>query len=194
MSQVFTARQLIPALGAALTLGVLSTAGDWIWALWIPDGAIIPGIVHGLVFFAALALVLGWAARSWQVTTRLLWTLPPAGLVLASAFYPLARAFGYLGALLVTWTGMWLALALLLRRARDRDGSARHAMLRGAAAALGSGLAFWAVSAMWTQPALQTGYGLRLVYWTVAFLPGLAALLNGIGKVALGEVPTARPR
>lgn len=179
MSRVFTARQLTAPIGAALTLGALSTAGDWIWARWIADGAIIPGIVHGLLFFAALALVLGWAAGSRQVTNRLLGTLPPTGLVLAAAFYPFARVIGYLGALLVAWTGMWLALALLQRRAKGGEGSVRQAVLRGTAAAVGSGLAFWAVSGMWTRPADETGYGLRFVYWTVAFLPGLLALLSG---------------
>lgn len=131
-----------------------------------------------MLFFVALALVLGWAANNRLVTTRLLTTLPPTGLVLAAAFYPLARVIGYLGALLVTWTGMWLALALLQRRARGGEGSAREAVLRGTAAALGSGLAFWAVSGMWTRPAHETGYGLRFAYWTVAFLPGMLALLS----------------
>ena len=74
---------------------------------------------------------------------------------------------------------MWLALALLIRRAQGGEGSAGQAALRGIAAAILSGLTFWAVSGMWTHPAHETGYGLRLLYWTVAFLPGLLALLSG---------------
>ncbi len=178
--------ELSSAVIAAVALGALSTAGDWIWARWIPDGAVLPGVVHGVVFFAALAFALGGAARSREAMRRLLWTLPVAGLLLAAAFYPLAYAVGYLGALLVTWTLMWLALALLQRWARGGEESARRAVTRGLIAAVGSGLAFWAVSGMWTRPAGETGYPLRLVYWTFAFLPGLLALFLG-RRPARGE-------
>lgn len=162
---------------ATLALAALSTLADWIWAGWIPDGAVVPGVIHGVVFFAALAVALGWAVDDVRAIGRLLRTLPLAGLVLAAAFYPLATVAGYLGALLLTWTGMWLAVAWLQRRAVEGLEPARHALVRGLAAAAGSGLAFWVVSGMWTRPASETGYGLRLVYWTFAFLPGMSALL-----------------
>ncbi len=177
MSKALTTRELSPAVTASLLLAALSTAGDWIWARWIPDGAVLPGVIHGVLFFGALAFALGWAARSRWATTRLLWTLPATGLLLAAGFYPLAYAVGYLTALLLTWIAMWLALALLQRWARGGHETALRAVGRGVIAALGSGLAFWAVSAMWTQPAQQTGYGLRLLYWTFALLPGFVALL-----------------
>ena len=169
------------AFVAAACLGAVSTVGDWIWARWIPDGAVVPGIVHGLLFFVALAVVLGWAGGvQVQGSTRsLLATLPVAGLALAALFYPVAAAIGYLGGLLVTWAGMWLTLAWLLRRAlHDRESGVRT-LGRAAIAMIGSGLAFWAVSGMWTRPAAETGYGLRFVYWTIAFVPGLLALLAG---------------
>ena len=165
------------AATAALGLAAVSTVGDWIWARWIPDGAVVPGVIHGVLFFAALAVALGWAVGEPRAIGRLLRTLPLAGLVLAAAFYPLATVAGYLGALLLTWTGMWLALALLLRRALGSVRTARAALVRGLLAAVGSGVAFWAVSGMWTRPAVETGYTLRLLYWTLALLPGLAALL-----------------
>ncbi len=78
--------------------------------------------------------------------------------------------------MIVTWVAMWLSLAWLQRRARDSAESSVRTLTRGAAAALGSGLAFWAISGIWTGQ--QTaGYPLRLAYWTFAFLPGFVALL-----------------
>ncbi len=129
------------AFVAAACLGAVSTVGDWIWARWIPDGAVVPGIVHGLLFFVALAVVLGWAGGVQDSTRSLLATLPVAGLALAALFYPVAAAIGYLGSLLVTWAGMWLTLAWLLRRAlHDRESGVRT-LGRAAIAMIGSGLA-----------------------------------------------------
>lgn len=169
------ARDLPAALGAALVLGTVSTLGDWIWARFLADGAVLPGLVHGVVFFAVLAGVLAWPCPGRTRALKfLLATLPAAGLGLAAVFYPLAYALGYLPALLVTWTGMWLTLALLLRVAWGRIERPREAILRGVLAAVGSGLAFWAVSDLWTGG--DFSYLGRLWRWTVAFLPGMLAL------------------
>ena len=170
------------AAAASVALGAASALGDWVWARFIPDGAVVPGVAHGVVFFLLLAVVLGRATGGGRVVRRLLATLPLAGLLLAAAFYPLAYALGYLGALLATWVTMWLALALLSRWARDADETAGRALARGLAAAVGSGLAFWAVSGMWTDPAAHPSYALRFLYWTIAFAPGLAALVVGRGS------------
>lgn len=151
------------------------------------DGAVLPGVVHGILIFALLALVLGWAAGSRRTTRRLLTSLPVAGLLLAAAFFPLAGVLGYLGSLLATWTGMWLALAVLERWARGEGAALSASLARGLLAAIGSGLAFWAVSGMWTDPAFAGGLGLRLFYWTFAFLPGFLALLMGRGPSPTAE-------
>ncbi len=178
-------RGLTPSLGAAGVLGLLSTLGDWIWARFIPDGAVLPGIIHGVLIFLILALILGLAAKSKKALRRLLLALPIAGLVIAAAFYPLAYVLGYLGSLLATWIAMWLTLAFLQRWARDHDEALQRALLRGIVAALGSGLAFWAISGIWTHPALHASYLLRLAYWIFAFFPGFLALL--------WAQPTGRP-
>lgn len=161
----------------ALVLGAVSTLGDWIWARFLRDGDPIAGVVHGAVFFLVLAAVLGSSAGSRRAAIRLLWSLPVAGVLLAAAFYPLAMVAGYLGALIVTWVGMWLALAALLRWARGGAETWSRALLRGALAAIGSGLAFWAISGIWTDPAANPSYVWRFAYWTFAFFPGLLALL-----------------
>ncbi|MEM9558012.1 MAG: hypothetical protein AAGC60_27390 [Acidobacteriota bacterium] len=174
-------RQLTSAVTASLVLGLLSTVGDWLWARFIPDGAIVPGIVHGVVVFVALALVLAWAARrdgvDARAARRLFW-LPLAGAGIAASFYGLYRPFGYLGALLITWAAMWLAMAWLQRRARGGVEGAGRTAARGLLAAVGSGLAFWAISGIWTQPS-PDGPNLLVhgAAWTFAFLPGFVALL-----------------
>lgn len=177
-------RDLTLAAAAAAVLGVFSTVADWIWANYIPDGAILPAVIHGVLIFLVLAVVLGRAAGTRRATQRLLLSLPVAGLLLAAAFYPLAYAVGYLGALLLTWIGMWITLALLQRWARGNPETVLRALVRGLIAAIGSGLAFWAISGIWTDPALRTGYGVRLLYWSFAFLPGFLPLLWGMSNAS----------
>ncbi len=167
------------AVAASTALGTCSAFGDWIWARYIPDGAVVPGIVHGLLVFLLLAAVLAAAAGTRTAAMRLLPTLPLVGCVIASVFYPLAGMLGYLAALLVTWILMWLALALLQRWARGGGESTGRALGRGALAAILSGLAFWVVSGMWTAPDPSPNYVIRFLMWTFAFLPGFMALLIG---------------
>jgi hypothetical protein len=73
---------------------------------------------------------------------------------------------------------LWAALAWLDVQALRGRRAPGEALLRGALAALGSGVAFWAISGIWTRP--RPG-GPHLVQhalsWTVAFLPGMLALL-----------------
>ncbi len=164
---------------AAAILGLASAIGDWIWANYLTDGAIAPAIGHGVIFFALLGGVLAWAAAVPKTRRSRLALLPLVGLVLAGVFYPVAALAGYLGALLITWLGMWLALALLTDWARDIGIPRSSSVVRGLLAGIGSGLAFWAVSGMWTDPAFDGGYAVRFLYWTVAFLPGFVALLVG---------------
>ncbi|MDH3745358.1 MAG: hypothetical protein OES47_09680 [Acidobacteriota bacterium] len=167
------------AVGASAVLGLFSAFGDWVWARFIPDGAVVPGIVHGVLVFGILALVLGWAAGTKRATSRLLVTLPFAGLLIAAGFYPLARWMGYITALVASWTAMWVALAILSRWVAGRRESFRTALLRGLFAASLSGLAFYAISGIWTHPDPDPNYALRFVYWTFAFLPGFVSFLWG---------------
>ncbi len=180
-------RGLVPALVGSAALGAVSTLGDWIWANYLRDGDPIAGIVHGAVIFQVLTAVLAWAAGSRRALRRLLPSLPAVGVLLAAAFYPLAYVIGYLAALIVTWVAMWLALATLQRWARDGVESWNRTMLRGALAAVGSGLAFWAISGIWTDPTADPSYPWRFACWTFAFLPGFLAL-------SLFPVPDRDPR
>ncbi|MEM7351040.1 MAG: hypothetical protein AAF657_09560 [Acidobacteriota bacterium] len=169
---------IVAALVSALVLAVVSTFGDWLWTHYIPDGAVIPGVLHGAVIFLVLAGTLAWSAGTRQAARRLLPSLPAAGIVIAAVFYPLAYAVGYIGALIITWMVMWLAMACLQRWARDGAESLGHALLRGVLAAIASGLAFWAISGIWTKPAPGgPNYLVHFASWAFAFLPGFLALL-----------------
>lgn len=176
-----TASRVVRALTAAAILGLASTLGDWIWSRSLTDGSIVAGVVHGALIFALLAVVLAWALRAAHALGRLLMTLPGTGLLLAAVFYPLARAIGYSGALIATWIAMWVALAVLSEWARGEGVALRGALVRGLLAAIGSGVAFWAVSGMWTDPGFQASLVVRFLYWSFAFLPGFAFLLAGEG-------------
>ncbi len=86
----------------------------------------------------------------------------------------------YLGALLITWVLMWMTLAFLQRWALQHGETALRALLRGLVAAVGSGLSFWAISGIWTNPSPgEPNHWLRVFYWALAFLPGFLALLVG---------------
>jgi hypothetical protein len=173
-----TRKRLGSAVVAAVVLGAFSTLGDWVWARFIPDGAVVPGVVHGVLVFVILAYVLGRATPGGEGTKRLLVTLPLAGLLIAALFYPLAYGIGYVPALITAWVLMWLTLATLHRWASRTGRRVSNSFVRGLIAALGSGLAFWAVSGMWTNSTLASAsYPLRFALWTLAFLPGFLALL-----------------
>ncbi len=176
------------ALIGALVLAAFSTFGDWLWARYIPDGAVVPGVAHGAVIFLVLAAVLAWSAGTRRAAARLLPALPAAGMALAAAFYPLAGLLGYTGALLVAWVLMWLATAALQGWARGGVETLGSSLLRGTAAAAGSGLAFWAISGIWTSPPPGgPNYLWHFACWTFAFLPGFLALLVGQPDAGGGE-------
>lgn len=177
------------AAAGATVLAAASTFGDWLWANFIPDGAVLPGIVHGVLFFVLLSAVLASSVGTKTAWRRLLSLLPVGGLVLAASFYPIAMVLGYITGLLVTWAAMWLLLALALRWARAGRRAVTQALLRGCLAAIGSGFAFWAISGIWTNPATASDpLSLeRFGAWTVAFFPGLLALLWGRAKPPAGS-------
>ena len=74
------------------------------------------------------------------------------------------------------WMLLWILFALLQQRLARKE-SMGTALVRGVAAAIVSGAAFYAISGIWindshTNPNLLRHFGA----WTVAFLPGFVAL------------------
>lgn len=161
------------AVLGALLLAALNTLGDFVWARFALAHRAGLGLAHGTLLLLALGLYLGVLRRK-AVPGALGGAL--AGLLAAASFYALAPLLRY-SAMFVSWMLLWLGFAWLDARLRGFV-ARRETLVRGALAAVGSGLAFYAVSGIWTRPAPGgPSYGYNFLCWTIAFLPGFAALV-----------------
>jgi hypothetical protein len=183
------------AIGGALVTAAVSTLGDYLWANVLPHGQPIYGLTHGALLFLTVGFCLGVAAR--PPSPRLRRDLADAqsatarkpiagaaggaiiGFAAAGSFYLLQPFIGY-SALFVLFVALWLALGVLNGRVLQGRDSVRSVLVRSVLAALGSGLGFYAISGIWF-PFDPHGwnYAKHFVYWTLAYLPGFAALLLG---------------
>lgn len=159
----------------ALLIGALMTFGDWVWAVFeLPHRAVF-GLIHGLVLCCGIGLYLGLPRRA---ATRGAVAGGLIGLGAAALFYALAPLLKWT-AMLPAWMAFWVAFGVLLwRYLGEPTASTREAVGRGLIAAFVSGVAFYAISGIWTSP--NPGgpdYPRHFASWTVAFLPGFAALL-----------------
>ena len=176
----------MPGLGAALlgalTLGALNTLGDFVWARFVTVHRTVYGLAHGTLLLMAVGLYLG-VLRGRAALGALAGAL--VGLLAAASFYVLAPLLGY-SAMFASWMALWIGFALVDARLRGLAALSRSVLVRGLAAALGSGLAFWAISGIWTHHSPDgPRYAYNFVCWTFAFLPGFAALLAGVrGRAA----------
>jgi hypothetical protein len=161
------------ALAGALVLGALSTLGDWVWAAFGLRHRAVAGLAHGTLLLLAQGLYLG-GLRGRPAAGAAGGAL--VGLLAAASFYALAPLLGY-SAMFASWMGLWVGFGFLDARLRGSD-SWREPLARGVAAAVGSGLAFWAISGIWLHPHPDgPRYAYNFACWTIAFLPGFAALL-----------------
>ena len=164
---------LLASLGGALALAALNTFGDFVWARYIPRHRVVFGLAHGVVLLMALGLHLG-LVRKQPVRGALAGA--SVGLLAATSFYALAPLLGY-SAMFVSWMALWVGFAGLDAHLRG-VGAGGEVVWRGLLAAGGSGVAFYAISGIWTKPAPGgPNYAFHFICWTIAFLPGLAALL-----------------
>jgi hypothetical protein len=166
--------QLWRPLAASAALAAASTLGDFVWARWIPEHKAVFGLVHGALLGAAIGLTLGLARGR-----ALAGLAGGAAIVLGAAlgFYALRPLLGY-SAMFVLWMALWLAFGLLGGRWLVSRHSATEALARGTVAAVGSGLAFYLVSGIWSRFDPRTiDYAYNLGCWTLAFLPAFLALL-----------------
>jgi hypothetical protein len=99
------------------------------------------------------------------------------GCVATAGFYFLQPAMGY-SAMFPLFFALWIGLGVLTGRVLQRRESMTAILVRSLAAAVGSGLGFYAISGIW-MPFNPQGldYVKHFVYWTLAYLPGFAALL-----------------
>jgi hypothetical protein len=173
-------RDLSLAIGSAIFAAVIMTLGDFVWASQLLPHRMAYGLVHGAGLCLALGLALGVPAK--QPLTGAIGGLA-VGFLAAASFYVLAPIMRY-SAMFVSWVVLWMLLALL-DRMLQRGASVAAALLRGALAAVGSGVAFYAISGMWQNWNPQTiNYLDHFLRWSFAFLPGFLALHLFSGRTA----------
>src|SRR5688572_18739188 len=160
------------ALTGALVLAAISTAGDFVWANWRVRHLAVYGVIHGVVMFLVAGYVLG--ARNGRGIPGAIGGVI-AGATGAASFYALRPVLGY-SAMFLSWIVVWVVLGAALR-----GGTSKAGLTRGVVAALLSGAAFYLVSGMWMpfNPSGPLDYAEHFVRWTIAFLPGFAALIIG---------------
>ena len=161
---------LAPAIAGSLAMAAISTVGDFVWATWIPEHRAIYGLIHGTVLFLSLGLVLG------VVSGRPLHGAvggAAVGALGAAAYYVISPFIGF-SAMVVVWFAVWIGLTVLYARLSGTRMVAGRAVI----AAIASGLAFYSISGIW-RPFNPQGldYAVHFGAWTLAFLPGFAALM-----------------
>ena len=165
---------ILTALGAALLLGAVMTAGDFVWAYFNVRHTRVSGISHGVAMCLCLGAVVG--GRAGRLGAGLA-AGPLIGVLAAGAFYVLAPTFRS-GAMLLAWMFFWICFALLQHALVNER--LPKALGRGLIAAVTSGLAFYAISGIWTDPpAGAPNYAMQFLYWSFAFLPGFLSLFAG---------------
>ena len=167
-------RGVVATVAGSVVIAAVSTLGDFIWAAGNLRHRPEYGLTHGTLLFLAIGLFLGILAHRPAVGATAGAAL---GFVAAGSFYVLAPMVGY-SAMFVVWIAMWLALAVLYARLSERQVGWGAVLGRGAAAAVTSGIAFYAISGIW-RPFDPQGwdYAVHLGAWTAAYLPGFGALL-----------------
>ncbi len=162
-------------VGALITAAV-STIGDYLWANVLPHHLPVYWFAHAIVLFSTVGACLGWPMRR-PLTGAIGAAL--VGCVATLGFYFLQPLMGY-SAMFLLFVALWVALGILTGRMLQHGGSMPIIVARSALAAVGSGLGFYAISGIWF-PFNPHGwdYAVHFVSWTVAYLPGFAALLIG---------------
>ncbi|MCZ6634700.1 MAG: hypothetical protein O7G87_14950 [bacterium] len=165
---------ILSALIAALILAALSTLGDFIWAHWQIRHRMVAGILHGALLCLCLGALLGRNSAK-SILLGALGGLA-VGILSAGGFYllrPLLRFY----AMIAAWMELWILTALLHRWVGNTTERLSTALTRGLIAAVASGLAFYAISGIWTNPSPGgPNYPYHFLCWTIAFLPGFLAL------------------
>ena len=163
---------LIAALVASLFLGAVMAAGDYVWAAMHIQHRVAYGLAHGAVMCLCLGIAIGvHVGRPAPATIA----GPVIGVIAAGAFYLLAPWLR-MTAMFPAWMLFWILFALLQQQLRGGERIAAAAA-RGVTAAVLSGLAFYAISGIWTGPSHdEPVLAVRFGAWSFAFFPGFLAL------------------
>ena len=166
---------MLQAIAGALILGGVMTLGDFVWAALSLRHRVAYGLAHGAATCLAVGAVVGWRAHRRATGAA---AGVAVGVAAACLFYVLAPALRY-GAMFPAWMFFWICFAILQVQL-DRSRDYRSAVVRGLTAAILSGLAFYAISGIWTRHSPDgPNYARNFLSWTFAFLPGFLALFVG---------------
>jgi hypothetical protein len=180
---------VVQALIGALVLAVVSTLGDYIWDVQGLRHRVVYGLVHGAAVCLSVGAVVGWRARKPILGAAAGMAI---GIAAAGMFYLLAPWLRY-SAMFPSWMFFWICFALL-QEGLDSAPAYASAAKRGLAAALLSGLAFYAISGIWTRPSPGgPDYPRHFISWAFAFFPGFAALFAG-RRTGAGSTSASRGR
>ena len=166
---------VITYLARAVFVALIATLGDYIWFEFGVRHTALNGVIHGAVLLMAVGLVIG-QPRGALIRGALGGIL--AGVAGALAFYAVSSSFGYLGALVAAWVFMWIVLAAVSAWVRKKLPSLGEWIVPGLIAAVASGIAFYLVSGIWTDPlrGATRNYLWHLAAWSIAWAPGITAL------------------
>lgn len=162
------------AVMASLFLGAVMAFGDYLWAALHIQHRVANGIAHGAAMCLCLGIAIGLHARR-PLPAALVG--PVIGVIAAGAFYLLAPWLG-MSAMFPAWMLFWILFAILQQQLREGERLAA-AVIRGSVAAVLSGLAFYAISGIWTGPSHGDPIlAVRFAAWSFAFLPGFLVLFR----------------
>jgi uncharacterized membrane protein (UPF0136 family) len=167
------------AVVASLFLGAVMALGDVTWAAMRLQHRVAYGLVHGAVMCLCLGIAVGVRARK-PVPAAL--AGPVIGVLAAAAFYLLFSSMR-MAAMFPAWMLFWILFALLQQRLAGNEGIGAAAV-RGVIAAILSGVAFYAISGIWTGPSAHAppNVAVHFAAWSFAFLPGFVVLFWPINR------------
>ena len=162
------------AVIASLFLGAVMAFGDHLWAALHIQHRVVNGLVHGAAMCLCLGIAIGvHAGRPAPAALA----GPVIGVIAAGVFYLLAPWLR-MAAMFPAWMLFWILFALLQQRLRTGERPIAAAA-RGSVAAVLSGLAFYAISGIWTGPAHDApNLAVHFAAWSFAFLPGFLVLFR----------------
>lgn len=163
-----------PSLIGALLMAAVTTAGDYAWFQFGIRHTPVAGVLHGVILLSTLGAFLGLQSRKIAIGAV---GGVVAGALGALAFYAMWGAIGWT-AMFVSWALVWLGLSAFDARVLRRETGSGW-LVRGLIAAVAGGIAFYAVSGVWTEHGDSPNYGWHFVAWFIAWWPGLAALTFG---------------
>src|SRR5215204_1752858 len=160
------------ALVASLALGTIMTAGDAAWAMLHIRHRVVYGLVHGALMCLCLGLAVGVRARKPLAGVA---AGPVIGILAAAGFYAMAPALRW-NAMFPAWMLLWILFGLLQHWMRPNE-PLSVGVVRGVAAAILSGGAFYAASGIWTEDSHEDpNLPWHFAAWSFAFLPGFVSL------------------